>query len=214
MKLWGQYKPWSAAAFVVAFGACTGSGPMGSTSDGSGDDLGPVSSSGVEFEGVVVSVDPTNGTFTLDDGTVVLVSDGSVVDGEGDLDTLEELAEAVLAGATVRVEGRASDDGLFEATEVEFEVDDEDDEAEDDEAEDNDEAEDDEDNGEVDDEDDEAEDDEDDGEVDDEDEDDDDEAEDEDEDEDDEAGDDDEAEDDDDEEDNEDEDDDEDEEGD
>lgn len=104
MKLWVQYKPWNVLALVVALGACTGSGPMAPTSDGIGDELGPLSSTGVEFEGLVVSVDPSNRTFTMDDGTVVHVPDESVVDGEGDLDTLEELADALGAGATVRVE--------------------------------------------------------------------------------------------------------------
>jgi hypothetical protein len=166
MKLWGKKgtSMGGVLALAIALAACAGTSPLSPESDGIGDELGPVSSTGLEFEGVVVAVDPSNRTFTLDDGTVVHVSDDGAIEVDGDFDTLEALADALEAGATVRVEGRLSDDGVLEATLVEFETAGEADDEADDEAEDvaDDEAEDDDADDEEDDVDDETEDEEDD----------------------------------------------------
>jgi hypothetical protein len=106
-----------AVALASFVSACSGSGPL-APSDGPG----VVSSTGVPFEGTVVSVDPATRTFTTDDGSVVHVPDDFSIDGDGDLDTFEALVEAWSSGATVRVEGRTTGEGSLEASELEFEV--------------------------------------------------------------------------------------------
>ena len=85
----------------------------------------------IEFEARVSGVDITDGTFTLANGTVVRVTDETVINQDGDALTLEELKEAVESGDDVVV--RAEGDATVEAVgppptlvglEVKFEVDD------------------------------------------------------------------------------------------
>ena len=80
-----------------------------------------------EFEGSVRSVNLDARTFTLSGGTVVRVTDDTVIEQDGDLFTLAT-ADAVARGRPVRAEGRGSvertDPLTFVARTVKFEVDD------------------------------------------------------------------------------------------
>lgn len=79
-----------------------------------------------EFEGDVASVDLIGRSFTLEDGTVILVDDLTWWDSESDLQSLEEMAQAVSRGEKVEAEGRTvlTDAGLLIATIVKAETDD------------------------------------------------------------------------------------------
>lgn len=82
----------------------------------------------VEVDGFVASV--SDDGFTFEDGTGVVIN--AETDIEGDLLSLQAVADALADGETVRaeVEGELDDDGTtIIASEVEFEVDDEDDDA-------------------------------------------------------------------------------------
>jgi hypothetical protein len=91
------------------------------------DDLDDVPG-GAEFEGTVQTVNVEAGTFTLRGGTVVRLTDATVIDDGGDLLSLAAAADAVLAGLDVRAEGRGTvettDPRTITARTVEFEVDD------------------------------------------------------------------------------------------
>lgn len=78
-----------------------------------------------EFEGTVASVD-SDTEFTLGDGTVVRIHDGTEI--SGDILSLAAVAEAIGDGEVVEAEGEGSlaDDGAILADEVEFETDDDD----------------------------------------------------------------------------------------
>ncbi len=82
----------------------------------------------VEFEDVVASVDAAGGTATLASGTTLRLSDDRI-DREGDLLTLQAVADALSAGQPVRAEGDATVEevgppAVLVALEVKFEVDD------------------------------------------------------------------------------------------
>jgi hypothetical protein len=80
---------------------------------------------GTEFEASVTAVDVAGGAVTLAGGRVVLVTASTVIDGDGDLLTLQAVSDAVAAGRPVRAEGRGATEaaGLV-ASRIEFEVDD------------------------------------------------------------------------------------------
>ena len=79
----------------------------------------------VEFEGNVAAVNVTDRTFTLANGPIVRVPNDDIIDPEGDLLTLQDVADEVAAGQPVRAEGDATveSSGLL-ALEVKFQVDD------------------------------------------------------------------------------------------
>jgi hypothetical protein len=80
---------------------------------------------GAEFEASVTAVDVAGGAVTLAGGRVVLVTASTVIDGEGDLLTLQAVSDAVAAGRPVRAEGRGTTEAAgFVASRIEFEVDD------------------------------------------------------------------------------------------
>lgn len=90
-----------------------------------------------EFEASVAAADANAGTFTLANGTVVHVTDDTVIDPEGDLLTLEAVEDALAQERDVRAEGEARPwseaSEELEALTVEFEVDDDEDDVDDDE---------------------------------------------------------------------------------
>jgi hypothetical protein len=87
------------------------------------DDDGP--NQGAEFEASVTAVDVAGGAVTLAGGRVVLVTASTVIDGDGDLLTLQAVSDAVAAGRPVRAEGRGTTEAAgFVASRIEFEVDD------------------------------------------------------------------------------------------
>ncbi len=79
-----------------------------------------------EFEGQVVSVAVAERTFTLASGTVLTLGDGIGFDPDGDLHSLQAMADAVAGGALVRAEGHAVPTGSGQAlvVEVKAEIDD------------------------------------------------------------------------------------------
>ncbi|MDX1618569.1 MAG: hypothetical protein R3224_07265, partial [Balneolaceae bacterium] len=86
-------------------------------------DNGDVRDHDDEFEGRIKHVNIGEGTFTLASGRVVQLTDGTDVDPEGDVSTLEEVARALEAGHIVEAEGTGSVDGdIFVASTVKFEV--------------------------------------------------------------------------------------------
>jgi hypothetical protein len=87
------------------------------------DDDGP--GQGAEFEASVTAVDVAGGAVTLAGGRVVLVTASTVIDGDGDLLTLQAVSDAVAAGRPVRAEGHGATEAAgFVAGTIEFEVDD------------------------------------------------------------------------------------------
>jgi hypothetical protein len=68
-----------------------------------------------EFEGRVTAADPAARTFTLAGGRVLTLGDGSTFDPEGDLHSLQAMADAVASGAAVRAEGHAVSTGAASA---------------------------------------------------------------------------------------------------
>jgi hypothetical protein len=87
------------------------------------DDDGP--RQGAEFEASVTAVDVAGGAVTLAGGRVVLVTASTVIDGDGDLLTLQAVSDAVAAGRPVRAEGHGATEAAgFVAGTIEFEVDD------------------------------------------------------------------------------------------
>ncbi len=61
----------------------------------------------IEYQGFVQSADVGAGQFTLANGTVVTLTDATVISPLGDLLTLQAVSDALGAGQTVRAEGRA-----------------------------------------------------------------------------------------------------------
>ncbi len=61
-----------------------------------------------EFAGAVQSVDVGADSFTLDGGTVVRLTDDTVIEQDGDLFSLAAAADAVAQGRPVRAEGRGT----------------------------------------------------------------------------------------------------------
>ncbi len=85
----------------------------------------------VEFEDQIASVDVPGSTFTLSDGTIVTITVDTTIDPEGDLLTIQTVADAVEAGGDVRAEGDATVTSAgppttLSATDVKFETDEED----------------------------------------------------------------------------------------
>lgn len=80
----------------------------------------------LEFEDRVMDVDLEGGTFTLANGTLVEMN-GTTIDAEGDLLSLQAVADAVTDGQNVRAEGDANvvttDPRVLSAVVVKFEVD-------------------------------------------------------------------------------------------
>lgn len=82
----------------------------------------------MEFENQVISADVAGNTFTLADGTIVSMTAETTIDPEGDLFTLQDVADAITSGEDVRAEGDATVGSagpplMLEAIEVKFEVD-------------------------------------------------------------------------------------------
>jgi hypothetical protein len=63
-----------------------------------------------EFEGRLLAVDASAGTFTLSGGSVYLVTGATVYDPEGDLHSLAAAASALAAGLAIEMEGDAVSD--------------------------------------------------------------------------------------------------------
>lgn len=85
----------------------------------------------VEFEDQIASVDVSGSTFTLADGTIVTITGDTTIDPEGDLLTIQAVADAVEAGEDVRAEGDATVTSAgppttLSAMDVKFETDEED----------------------------------------------------------------------------------------
>jgi hypothetical protein len=81
----------------------------------------------VEFRDAVASVDVANATFTLAGGAVVSVTAQTVIAPEGDLTTLQGVADALAAHLAVRAEGHATVTALgpplaLAASDVKFET--------------------------------------------------------------------------------------------
>ncbi len=77
-----------------------------------------------EFEGAVVSVDLADGTFTIEDGKVIKITEQTEIDEDGDYLSLEEVATALGQGEEVEAGGKGyldASSGYFIAVEVEFE---------------------------------------------------------------------------------------------
>lgn len=94
--------------------------------DGQGNDDGGDEG---EFEGVVSAADVTAGTLTLAGGRTVRLTSATVIDTDGDLLTLQAVADALTAGKKVKAEGEGSvvvENGvkIVVATKVEFELED------------------------------------------------------------------------------------------
>jgi hypothetical protein len=81
----------------------------------------------VEFAGMVASVDVAGSTFTLASGDVVTVTTDTHIDAEGDLQTLQQVSDALAAQHTVHAEGHATVTSAgppraLKALEVQFET--------------------------------------------------------------------------------------------
>lgn len=91
-------------------------------------DDGDVRDQDDEFEGKVTSVNLENSTITLSEGRVVRITDETTIDNEGDLLSLQAVAETLEAGKPVEAEGDGFKDGdVFVATRIKFETEEEDD---------------------------------------------------------------------------------------
>jgi hypothetical protein len=78
-----------------------------------------------ELEGVVASVDLAARTVTTISGRVIRVATDALIEADGDILTLEEVATRLAFGAPIRVEAHgAAVGGVFVATTAKFEVDD------------------------------------------------------------------------------------------
>lgn len=91
--------------------------------DGDDGDLPP---DAFEFQDGVASVDTGAESFVLDGGAEVRMTEDTEIESDGDLFTLEEVAEAVDDGRPVRAEGDAVEESssVWTAVSVKFEVDD------------------------------------------------------------------------------------------
>lgn len=65
----------------------------------------------VDFEGTIASVDLADGTFTLEGGLVLTVTAETTFDADGDLLSLQEMADAIAAETEVEAEGEATLNG-------------------------------------------------------------------------------------------------------
>ncbi len=77
-----------------------------------------------EFDEKVISVNLAENTFTIESGKVILITENTVIDDDGDFLSLEEVAEALDEGEEVGAEGKFYFDpltGFWIAVEVEFE---------------------------------------------------------------------------------------------
>jgi hypothetical protein len=78
-----------------------------------------------EVEGMVASVDLAARTVTTSSGRVIRIATDAMIEADGDILTLAEVATRLASGAPVRVEADgASADGVFVAQTAKFEVDD------------------------------------------------------------------------------------------
>ena len=94
-------------------------------------DDGDVRDQDDEFEGRVTSVNIENSTFTLAGGRVVRITDETTIENDGDLFSLQEVADALQAEKRVEAEGDGFlDDDVFVATQAKFETEDDDDDVE------------------------------------------------------------------------------------
>jgi uncharacterized protein DUF5666 len=87
----------------------------------------PMAPGEVEFEGDVTKADVGAGSFMLDNGAVVKLTTGTHISAEGNLLTLQAVAEALTAGHRVRAEGHATVDAAgpppqLTALDVKFET--------------------------------------------------------------------------------------------
>lgn len=91
-------------------------------------DDGDVRDQDDEFEGRVTSVNIDNSTFTLAGGRVVRITDETTIENDGDLFSLQEVADALQSGKRVEAEGDGFIEGdVFVATQAKFEMEDDDD---------------------------------------------------------------------------------------
>ena len=91
-------------------------------------DDGDVRDQDDEFEGTVNSVNLENSTFTLKGGRVVQITDETTIENDGDLLSLQAVAEALEGGIRVEAEGDGYIDGdVFVATQAKFETEDDND---------------------------------------------------------------------------------------
>ena len=77
-----------------------------------------------EFDERIISVNTTENTFTIESGKLILITENTVIDNDGDFLTLEEVSEALNEGEQVEAEGKFYFDqfsGFWIAVEVEFE---------------------------------------------------------------------------------------------
>lgn len=96
-------------------------------------DDGEVNNQQEEFEGRIVSVNVTKSTFKLANGLTVKVSEGTHYSASGDLFNLAAIQTALLQTPYVRAEGEGSmSGGIFQAAEIEIELDEDNDDANDD----------------------------------------------------------------------------------
>ncbi len=72
-----------------------------------GDHQGHDGADLMEFHGGITTASVADGTFTIGDGTLVKLTDATVISDHGDLHTLQALADALAAGTMVRAEGWA-----------------------------------------------------------------------------------------------------------
>src|SRR5699024_4951002 len=91
----------------------------------------------IEFDAMVTSVSIQMSSFVLGDQAVINIDENTVIDNDGDYMSLQEVAEALNDGLRVSAEGEARPDSQSEkaeltATEVKFEVVDQDDNDDDD----------------------------------------------------------------------------------
>ena len=84
-----------------------------------------------EFEGRITAVDATAGSFTLHNGLTLTLDEGTRIEGDGDLFSLDQVAAALAASLQVEAEGHvlpdASAPGGMRVVSVKFETDDDDD---------------------------------------------------------------------------------------
>lgn len=96
-------------------------------------DNGTVNDQENEFEGRIISVDVSNSIFTLASGLKVNVTEQTNISAKSDLFTLEAVRVALLSSPNVRAEGLGNISGqIFRASDVEFELDDDNDDDNDD----------------------------------------------------------------------------------
>ena len=94
-----------------------------------GDNSGPGNGGGDDFgddevEGIVAFVDLAARTVTTTSGRVIRVATDALIEADGDILTLAQVAQRLATGATIRVEADGVTEGsVFVATQAKFEVD-------------------------------------------------------------------------------------------